>query len=148
MTSAPVLAMVLATAVACGPGVTVDHSGASTPPGRPPAAGSGIRGIVEVGPQCPVEHEGTPCPPASLEAIVVVRSSIGSPDPKGPAPSQGPEVARVRSGADGRFQVEVGPGEYVVETTPDGPTICQPSLARVASGSYVDVVVRCDSGIR
>jgi len=148
MASASAFAVVLATTVACGPGVTTDRSGAPTPRGRPPAGGSGIRGIVEAGPQCPVEHEGTRCPPAPIETTVVVRSSIGSPDPKRPASGQGQEVARIRTGADGRFQVEVGPGEYVVETAPDGPMICQPSPARVASGSYVDVVVRCDSGIR
>ncbi|HEY9287384.1 MAG TPA: hypothetical protein VIT43_05110 [Candidatus Dormibacteraeota bacterium] len=102
-------------------------------------AGTGIQGMVVVGPTCPVERLNSPCPPHPLAATVVIRNSNDV------------EVARVTSGRDGRFQVDLPAGSYTLVGQPiNGNPFPRPTsvAAVVQSGRYTAVTVTYDSGIR
>lgn len=108
-----------------------------TPP--PP---SGIRGLVLLGPTCPVAaspgaNEPVPCLTPYAATLVVLDS-------------ENAVVARVTSGSDGKFSVDVPPGDYVVapETGSDSYPIAQPQSVTVAAGQYVEIQVNYDTGIR
>lgn len=109
-------------------------------PSHPVAApGTGIQGVVESSPTCPVERINSPCPPRPLAATVVVSNS------------QGVEVTRFTSGADGHFKVDLAAGRYTLLGEPIGNSPLPrpiPATATVVQGSYVTVNVEYDSGIR
>ena len=105
-------------------------------PASPP---SGVQGIVLVSPTCPVERLNSPCPPRPIAVTIVVDDS------------QGTEVARGQSGGDGRFKIDVRPGTYTlsglnVNHSPLPRPI--PKTITVAQGSYTNVTLEYDSGIR
>jgi hypothetical protein len=107
--------------------------------GAPPAAGSGIEGRVTIGPTCPVVRADSPCPdrPYAAEIRVVAAS--------------GEEVARVRSGEDGRFRVDLRPGTYTLVpegSSAKGPPHAEPETVTVSQGRYTQVSIAYDSGIR
>jgi hypothetical protein len=100
---------------------------------------TGIRGMVLLGPTCPVEEAGgSPCL-TPLAAELVVRSKDGS-----------TEVARVASGADGRFELALPPGEYVIWPEPgeNGFPVAQPLDVTVTAGMFTELEINYDSGIR
>ena len=101
------LAILLA---ACGP------SSASVPPG------TGIHGTVTLGPTCPVEKVGEPPCVTPYAAKLVVTSA-----------DDGSVVARVTSGPDGTFTVDVPPGDYVIVPEPGSDGF--PSASRSTSAS-------------
>ena len=106
---------------------------------QPSQVGTGIRGMVVVGPTCPVERLNSPCPPHPLAATVVIRDRNDV------------EVARVASGSDGRFQVELAAGSYTLLGQPINGNLLprpMPASAVVRAGSYTSVTVEYDSGIR
>jgi hypothetical protein len=101
---------------------------------------SGVRGQVLLGPTCPVVQEGSPCPDEPVEDVVV--RVLGS---------DGETVAEATSGSDGRFELALPPGRYSLEAVvgPDGPGMfAKPVEVTVSAGTFVDVVVPVDSGIR
>ncbi|MGQ0669097.1 MAG: MSCRAMM family protein [Actinomycetota bacterium] len=104
-----------------------------------PAAGdSGIRGIVLIGPACPVEVAGSPCPDVPLAAEIEVTQD-------------GELVNTIRSGEDGRFSIDLSPGEYVlegVEPNPGAPPTAKPLAVTVRPHEYTQVTFLFDSGIR
>jgi hypothetical protein len=105
----------------------------------PPTVSSGIQGTVTVGPTCPVERINSPCPPRPMAATIVIRDQVGK------------QVAQVRSGADGRFRVNLPPGTYSLNGLAQGNAgLPRPAAvtATVTDGSYVAVNVQFDSGIR
>ena len=113
--------------VGCGP------SSASAPPG------TGIRGTVTLGPTCPVEQVGAPPCVTPYAATLVVTSA-----------EDDSVVARVSSGPDGVFSVDVPPGDYVVVPQPGGdpyPT-GTPVEVTVEAGTYTEIEVSYDTGIR
>lgn len=98
---------------------------------------SGIEGRVLLGPQCPVVSEATPCPdePVATEVVVMTRD--------------GEEVARGRSGEDGRFRIALEPGSYVVQAVVAGNALfAKPVDVTVTAGEFVSVIVPLDTGIR
>src|SRR3989442_7042125 len=100
-----------------------------TPAAQP---GTGIQGTVEVGPTCPVERINSPCPPHPLATMVIVRNSGGA------------ELARVQSGADGRFKVDLAPGTYTLVGVTVGSSFLPrpiPTSVTVSPGTYVSVTV-------
>jgi hypothetical protein len=106
-----------------------------------PVAPSGIRGTVLLGPTCPVsatpgDDNPVPCVTAYAASLVVLDSESAV-------------VARVTSGGDGKFQVNLTPGEYVVTpaTGSDTYPIAQPVSVTVPAGTYVDVEINYDTGI-
>src|SRR6266508_3810642 len=109
--------------------------------GRGPSSSgdSGIRGTVLLGPTCPVEAVENPCPDRPL-ADVEIHVLQG-----------GDVVATVRSDGDGRFEVALDPGQYLVQALvePGGPGMsAKPVDVPVRSGEFTDVNVPVDSGIR
>ena len=118
-------------------GLALCLAGCGTSPAT--SLNSGIQGTVQVGPTCPVERIDSPCPPRPLATTVVVRNS------------QGNEVKRFHSAADGHFKVELAPGTYTLVGLPVGASFLPrpiPTTATVAEGTYTTVTVEYDSGIR
>jgi hypothetical protein len=103
---------------------------------------SGIRGTVLLGPTCPIggepgAHDPVPClTPYSAELVVLDLESV--------------VVERITSGTDGKFTVDLPPGEYVI--APEGGEnpypIAQPVPVTVAPGQYIEVEINYDTGIR
>jgi hypothetical protein len=107
--------------------------------GSPPATGSGVRGQVLIGPSCPVIRIDNPCPDQPYQANLTVFSLDGQ------------KVTRFSSGADGKFEIQLPPGNYILHPeSPDGRPI--PSAAdvpfTVLPDQFSEVVVTFDSRIR
>jgi hypothetical protein len=125
----PVLALIALLAVAlaaCGPS---DLLG--------PDAEQGIEGIALRGPMCPVQSADDPCPDQPHQAGITIRNAGGS------------VVARLVTGVDGRFRVGLRPGHYVLEPESGHPfPVASEQEVDVTAGSYTDVGVSFDTGIR
>lgn len=98
---------------------------------------SGIRGRALAGPQCPVEVQGSPCPPVPWEGTVVATDVDG-----------GAEYT-VETDADGRFELGLEPGTYEISIVSDSsPPFAKPQSVTVEPGSFAEVTVSVDTGIR
>ena len=102
---------------------------------------SGIEGQTLISPTHPGPvREGTPssAPYAATLAIV--------------AKANGREVARVKTGSDGRFRVALPPGEYRVVPVQERPGRFLPSASEeevaVRPGQFTHVEIHFDSGMR
>jgi hypothetical protein len=127
---AAVIGLVIATLTACGP----------TDTGQTQAPASGIRGTVLLGPTCPgpADPEATtePCTTPYSAAVAVLDRD-------------GKVVARVTSGADGSFKVDLPPGMYTLAPQNTDPYPNAPSQSvTVVAGQYVSVQINYDSGVR
>jgi hypothetical protein len=122
-----VLGLVLVLGAACG------SSTESIPPN------TGIKGTVSLGPTCPVEQVGQPPCVTPYAATLAITSA-----------EDDSVVARVSSGPDGVFTVDLPPGDYVIVPEPGGDPfpVGQPVEVTVEAGSYAQVEVAYDSGIR
>lgn len=91
------------------------------------------------GPQCPVATMENPCPDLPVSGIVV---SVSRPD--------GSVTAEARTDAEGRFDVAVAPGEYVVQPVVEsgGVTFSKPVQVSVPDGTFIEVTLQVDTGIR
>ena len=113
-------------------------------PGTP--AASGIEGRVLLGPTCPVERPDSPCPPRP-GARLAVQVYAGA--------ESGMYVANVITDDEGRFRVDLAPGDYTLDGPCSGPMKCVVAYPRletttvtVKPGAYAEVTVRGDTGIR
>lgn len=101
---------------------------------------SGVSGFVTLGPLTPVARAAGPPNERPYEAAVrVVRA--GSDD----------VVATVRSGANGRFRVNLAPGRYTLigETPANGlPPYAAPVEVTVVAHSFTAATISFDTGIR
>jgi hypothetical protein len=103
---------------------------------------SGITGMVKLGPTCPVEstpgaNDPVPCvTPYSAQLVVL--------------DGENAVVARVTSAADGRFSVDVPPGDYIVApaTGTDSYPIANPVSVTVVAGQFAEIEINYDTGIR
>jgi hypothetical protein len=101
------------------------------------ASASGIRGVVLLGPQCPVLQQGRPCPDAPFEGTVAVTTLSGR------------LVGTTRSGADGRFEIRVDPGTYLMSAINlEGINFSKPVTVEVTAGDMTEATVLVDTGIR
>ena len=95
-----------------------------------------LHGVVTRGPTTPVCVTGKPCSEPAVGAVVAFLR-------------HGRVVARVRVGAEGRYQVRLAPGTYAVRQVP-APRIgfgIRPDRVRVrAVSTRVDLFI--DTGIR
>jgi hypothetical protein len=94
-----------------------------------------LHGVVTRGPTQPVCQVGKPCS-APAAGVVLVFSHRGR------------DVARVRSGAGGRYSVRIPPGFYAVRVAPK-PTVgegLRPRAIHIVRDSRIDF--RLDTGIR
>jgi hypothetical protein len=98
---------------------------------------SGIRGQALAGPQCPVEMANSPCPDLPWEGTVVATDT-----------SSGDRFT-VNTDADGRFELALLPGTYDVsiDAGSDLP-FAKPQTVTVEDGSFTEIVVSVDTGIR
>lgn len=102
-------------------------------------ANAGIDGLVTIGPICPAAREGMPCPDEPFAATVLIVDEAGD------------EVARVESGANGRFQVALAPGSYTLvpqSPSPGAPPSAEARSVEVRAGAFTAVTIEYDSGIR
>jgi len=80
-----------------------------------------------------------PCPDRPFVAELVVRDA------------QGTALCGTTSGEDGRFQIGLSPGAYVLDpksSVPGGLTHAAPMPVSVEPNRYTDVTMTFDSGIR
>lgn len=101
--------------------------------------GSGVRGVVLLGPQCPVVQESSPCPDEPMADVEVL------------ALRDGDVAGSDRTDAGGRFEIALPPGSYVLQADveSDGsPRVSKPVDATVTEGTFTDVTVLVDTGIR
>jgi hypothetical protein len=98
---------------------------------------SGIRGQALAGPQCPVEMANSPCPDLPWEGTVVATDT-----------SSGDRFT-VNTDAEGRFELALLPGTYDVsiDAGSDLP-FAKPQTVTVEDGSFTEIVVSVDTGIR
>ena len=127
--------LVLAVVAGCG---EIGISGTTpTPP-------SGVKGTVVLGPTCPVGSEpgaNDPVPSACLTPFAAQLVVLDD---------ENKVVARIASGNDGTFQVDLAPGDYVIApaTGTDSYPIAQPVSISVTPGNYATVQINYDTGIR
>jgi hypothetical protein len=109
--------------------------------GGPQPQPSGIRGVAMAGPIFPVEQPGVPNTRPLPNALITVQPGGG-----------GPEIARQRTDANGRFQIGLPAGTYQIVPLPPDPGAVlpygSPQMVTVPSGRYVDLVIQYDTGIR
>lgn len=104
-----------------------------------PTATSGITGLVLIGPMCPVVSIDEPCPDRPFVAKLIVRNA------------QGTAICTTASHEDGRFQIGLSPGAYVLDPqsgVPGGLTHAAPMPVTVEPNRYTDVTITFDSGLR
>jgi carboxypeptidase family protein len=98
---------------------------------------SGIRGQALAGPQCPVETQDSPCPPVPYEGTVVATDVESGAD------------HTVDTDADGRFELPLEPGTYEVTIVSESsPPFAKPQTVTVEPGSFAEITVSVDTGIR
>jgi hypothetical protein len=103
----------------------------------PTPRGSGIEGQVMIGPMCPVVQQGQECPDQPYQATLTVKSPNGV------------QIVQVQSDAQGRFQVPLVPGEYILHPeSPNGIPFAGDQAFTVQTGQYTQITVNYDSGIR
>lgn len=103
----------------------------------PTPRGSGIEGQVLLGPICPVLQQGQECPDQPYQATLTVNSLTGL------------QIAQFQSDEQGRFQVSLVPGEYILHPeAPNGLPFAGDQSFVVETGRYTQIIVHYDSGIR
>ena len=101
---------------------------------------SGIEGTMLAGPQCPVEDPDNPdCADKPFQGTVIVKTQNGL-----------LQITRFTADADGRFQVPLYPGTYLLDPLPGPNGLPQASqqTVEVGPGTFTDVTVSYDTGIR
>lgn len=103
----------------------------------PTPRGSGIEGQVLLGPMCPVVQQGQECPDQPYQTTLTVNSLNGV------------QIVQFQSDAQGRFQVPLVPGEYILHPeSPNGIPFAGDQAFTVQTGQYTQITVNYDSGIR
>jgi hypothetical protein len=102
---------------------------------------SAIRGTAIAGPIFPVERPGIPNTRPLPGAIITVQPAGG-----------GQEITRATADQDGRFQIPIAPGTYLLVPLPPNPNAVlprgTPQTVVVKAGGFTDVTVQYDTGIR
>lgn len=120
------LALALAISAGCGSSLLLG-----------PDAEQGVEGVALRGPMCPVQSQQNPCPDQPYQAWVNIRDAAGG------------LVTRVRTDTDGRFRVGLEPGRYTLDPESGDPfPVASQQDVEVVAGSFTDVVVSFDTGIR
>jgi hypothetical protein len=108
-------------------------------PPTPTPAGSGVEGYVWIGPTCPVVHVGTECPDRPYETGLTVIDT------------EGQDIISGRSDEAGYFRLLLPPGNYILVPeipNPNAPPFADPIPFDVELGSFTQITVSYDSGMR
>lgn len=100
--------------------------------------GTGVKGKVLLGPSCPVENPASPCPDTPFRGDVQATATDGS-------------TRSTTTDDRGGFTLDLAPGTYelVALTASDGgPPTAKPETVDVRAGSYTEVTLQVDTGIR
>ena len=98
---------------------------------------SGIRGQALAGPQCPVEVQGSPCPDLPYEGTVIATDTASG------------EELTVETDSQGRFELSLEPGTYETSIVSESsPPFAKPQTVTVEPGSFTEIIVSVDTGIR
>lgn len=109
----------------------------ATTPGSSP---SGVRGTVILGPTCP---GGAPDATDPVTCLTPYAAQLVVID------GEGNVVGRVNSGADGRFELSLPPGDYVITPLGGDPyPIAQPVSVVVRPNEFAELQINYDTGIR
>jgi hypothetical protein len=123
------LSLIVCLLAACGPNV----NGPAEP------LTSGVKGQVFIGPACPVVQVDNPCPDQPYQTTLTVFTLDGQ------------EVTRIETDAEGKFQVNLPPGDYYLhpETPANRPLPTAPDVPfTVLPNEFTNIIVTYDSGIR
>ncbi len=104
-----------------------------------PSLTSGIKGQAFIGPGCPVMQEGVPCPDSPYQAKLTVLGRDGR------------AVVEVTTDADGKFEIKLPPGDYVLhaENLEGGKLpFAQDMEFTVKPNEFTEIEIYFDSGIR
>jgi hypothetical protein len=104
----------------------------------PPAtvAVSGISGTVVIGSTCPVVQQDVPCPDQPYPSTFSVFSTAGI------------KVAEFQTDAQGRFQISLPSGDYVLHLESPQPTrITADTPFTVADDKFTSLAIKYESGI-
>jgi hypothetical protein len=132
MLASGVTAAVLVVLAGCGgsnPSGAGSPSSSSTTDGR-------VSGVVTAGPTCPVERADEPCPPRPVSAEIDARTPAGN------------RVAATHTDADGRYEVRLPRGSFVLSVVTNGLPRCPATQVTVTSAGDVTADITCDTGIR
>ncbi len=104
---------------------------------NPTPTDSGIEGQVLIGPMCPVVQDGQECPDQPYQATLTVNSLNGR------------RIAQAQTDEQGGFKIPLAPGEYILhpESTNMLPFASEQTFI-VEAGTYIQIIVNYDSGIR
>lgn len=101
---------------------------------------SGVRGQALIGPACPVMREGQECPDQPYQTQLVILTRDGR------------AVTRFETDEQGRFEVRLPPGDYILH--PDIP-VGKPLILSAADvpftvipNEFTNIIITFDSGIR
>jgi len=101
---------------------------------------SGVKGQVWIGPFCPPAVPGTDCADLPYEAQLSVMNMDGE------------VIVEAKSDKDGKFEIALLPGEYLLRASPleDGPQYpAFPSVYgfSVNPGEWTELTVKVDTGV-
>ena len=103
----------------------------------PTPRGSGIQGQVLLGPMCAGVPEGQECPDQPFQATLTVTDRNGV------------QITQFQTDNQGRFQVLLLPGEYILHPeSPNGIPFAGDQSFVVETGQYTQITVHYDSGMR
>jgi hypothetical protein len=101
---------------------------------------SGIEGTVTIGPTCPVQRLNDPsCDDRPYQGVIHVSGTNKT------------QVAKFQADSDGKFKLELEPGNYTLEPqTPMNNILPRASNqdVTVVAGAFTPVNIQYDSGIR
>jgi hypothetical protein len=104
-----------------------------------PPTNSGVHGTVLLGPTCPVQRipPDPKCADRPYQADFVITSSVGG-------------TSKVSSGADGKFEQQLPPGDYTIAPSNNGKVLPRAGsqVFTVQSGQFTEIQIQFDSGIR
>lgn len=119
--------LILLLLAACGPKVNDPYEPIT----------SGVKGQALIGPMCPVVRVDTPCPDQPYQTTLIILAFDGR------------EVTRFETDVEGKFAVNLPPGDYVLH--PENANRI-PSAAdvpfTVIENQFTNVIITFDSGIR
>lgn len=103
----------------------------------PHPSDSGLEGIVMIGPMCPVMQENVPCPDQPYQASFTILTTSGK------------KVAQFQTDKQGRFRVNLAPGNYVLHPeSPNGLPFAADTPFIVEENKFTQLEISYDSGIR